>query len=317
MPEALREVRAVLGPDAIILETFESGGGMLTVVAANDAEAKSPGDELKEEGRQLASLTRTLAGNERAGGRADLGALAAALAAQGVDGVIAAALVRATAASIVDGEPLGASLARTFAALPAPHAAEAARVQLLLGPPGDGKTSALVKLAGRARRADRPVLLVSTDTTRVGAARELAAYGRVLGASCKRATTPQALAAILAGTPAATAVFVDTAGATPGQSAELTALGALVAAAGPSARRLLVASAATGARAALALCEAYAPLAPTAAIVTKCDGGPPGPLLALFWRRGLAVSHLARGRLLPDDIDVATPDRLARSVLAA
>src|SRR5262245_59531222 len=201
MPGALREVRAVLGPDAIILETFESGGGMLTVVAANDAEAKSPGEELKEEGRQLASLARTLAGGERADGRADLGALAAALAAQGVDGVIAAALVRATAAGIVEGEPLGAALARTFADLPAPEATEAARVQLLFGPPGDGKTSALVKLAGRVRRSGKPVLLVSTDTTRIGAGRELVAYGRVLGAECQRAATPQALAAVLAGTP--------------------------------------------------------------------------------------------------------------------
>lgn len=318
MPEALRDVRAALGPDAIILETFEAGRGLLTVVAASDEEVRTPAEALAEEGRRFASLAQTLATSTRdeKPARMDLGALAAALAAQGVEGAIAAALVRTTAAGFVDGETLGAALARTFAAMPAP-APDAVRVQVVVGPPGDGKTSALVKLAGRARQAGRPVLLIGADTSRVGAARDLAAYARALGAACERAATPDALAAILAAAPRTASILVDTAGATPGQPGELAALGGLLEAAGPSARRLLVVGAGTGARAAHALCDAYMPLAPTAAIVTKCDAGPSAPLLALLWHRGLAVSHLSRGRVRPDELDVATPDRLARSVLAA
>jgi flagellar biosynthesis GTPase FlhF len=51
-------------------------------------------------------------------------------------------------------------------------------------------------------------------------------------------------------------------------------------------------------------------------VLTKLDL-PGGPVLGLCWRRGLPVSHLAAGRRIPDELEPATPARLARCLLAA
>ena len=112
-------------------------------------------------------------------------------------------------------------------------------------------------------------------------------------------------------------MLVDTAGAGPAQQAELAELKALVEAAGAAAGRTLVMSAATGALAAANTFRAFAALAPDACIVTKADTAPGGAVVAQLWRERVPVSHVAAGRRIPDDLEAATPSRLARCVLAA
>jgi flagellar biosynthesis protein FlhF len=222
--------------------------------------------------------------------------------------------VRETAERLTQGTPLTTALAGMLEGRAAPAAA---RVRLFVGAPGDGKTTTIVKLAAQARRAGRRVTLVGTDTYRVGAAAELETYGRALGVPVTLAPDGAALGRALASTAGTDLVLVDTAGVAPGQARELAELGEVAAAAGGEARRTLVASAATGAFAARQLLEAFAPLAPDACVLTKCDVAPGGPLLGLCWRRGMPVTHVAAGRRIPDDLEPATPDRLVRCLIAA
>ncbi len=323
MQQALKQVKAALGADAVILETAEGGDGVTVTAAVDAGEAPAaPGAGDRELAREVRSLLgvvhELLDGHWREGlpGLApDLQRLHRGLLAQGVDGVIAAALVRETAERIERGTPLAAALAGT---LERPLTAGAARrIRLFVGPPGDGKTTTIVKLAAQARRAGRRVALVSTDTYRVGAAAELGTYGRVLGVPVAAAADPEALAGVLAGTAEAELVLVDTAGVGPGQKRELGELAALVRAAGGDAACTLVASAATGSWAAWQTWRAFAPLAPDAGVLTKCDVAPGGPMLGLLWRRGVPVSHVTAGRRIPDDLEPATAERLARCLLAA
>jgi flagellar biosynthesis protein FlhF len=326
MQQALRQVKAVLGAEAVILEAGEADG-VMTVTAAVDAgpaavapEAERPADrELLGEVRELLGVVRALVGEHWQGRRRrprpELARLHQALVAQGVDGVIAAALVRETAERLERDGALDAALARAL--VKTDPSAAPRRVQLFLGPPGDGKTTTIAKLAAQARRAGRRAMLVNADTYRVGAAAELAAYARALGQRVEAAAGPEDVARLVAGTREAELVLVDTAGVGPSQAQALAELHALAEAAGPEAGRTLVLSAAAGSWAARHAWQAFAPLRPDACVLTKLDLAPGGPVLGLLWRRGVPVSHLAAGRRIPDDLEPATPARLARCLLAA
>jgi len=320
MQLALARVKAALGPEAIILETA-SAPGEVTVTAALDrlpAPIGAASGELVGEVRQLLHVVRELVDEhwrrEKPGLGRELLPLQRALVAQGVDGVIATALVQATEARLAGGAPLTAALAGALGE-PSPRGAQ--RVHLFMGPPGDGKTTTIAKLAAQQRRAGRRVALVTTDTYRVGATAELEIYGRALGAPVLAAVDARALVRALARAADADLVLVDTAGAGPAQGPQLAELAVLAEAAGVGAARTLVASAAAGSAAAARTWQAFAPLAPEACVLTKLDLAPGGPMLGLLWRRGLRVSHVAAGRRIPDDLEPATPDRLARCLLAA
>src|SRR5262249_26823058 len=283
MPDALRAVKAALGPDAVILDTAEAGGGV-TVTVAVDADPppvdraatarRGPADtELATELRALMSIVRELVHEQRAQHLPALGPelvrLHRALLVQGVDGVLAAALLRETAERLSPGTALDAALAGALAG--DPRGPAAARVRLLLGPPGDGKTTTLAKLAAQARRAGRRVALITPDTYRVGSVAALEGYGRARGAPVGRPSRPAELARALAAAERADVVLIDTPGAGPGQPEELGELAALAAAAGPHAVRTLVASAVTGSCAAERTWRAFAELRPEACVLTKLD----------------------------------------------
>src|SRR5579885_2533574 len=191
-----------------------------------------------------------------------------------------------------------------------------ARVRLFVGPPGDGKTTTVAKLAARERAAGREVVLVAADTWRVGARAELEAYGRALGVRVARVREASDLAAVARAAPESARVLVDTAGAGPGDAAVLADVAALAAAAGPGAGVTLVASATSAPPAVARVCRAFAALAPDACVLTKVDAGAAGPLLEVLCRERLPVTHLATGRRIPDDLEAATPERLARAAAA-
>src|SRR5438132_3659883 len=118
--DALGRVKAALGPEAVILETAE-GDGVVTVTAAVDHAPLRPDaeHELVSEVRGLLEVVRELvdchARRDERELAPELRRLHRALLAQGVDGVIAAALVRATAERAVDAVPLDAALAQALA----------------------------------------------------------------------------------------------------------------------------------------------------------------------------------------------------------
>src|SRR5579884_2378125 len=222
---AFRAAKAALGAEAVILETQPAPGGV-TVVAATDV------DEARSHAELLAEV------------RALLGA---------VQDLVAAHTAAPPAPQAV------VELAHRLSAL-VPARAHA-RVRLFVGPPGDGKTTTVAKLAARERAAGREVVLVAADTWRVGARAELEAYGRALGVRVARVREASDLAA----------------GAGPGDAAVLADVAALAAAAGPGAGVTLVASATSAPPAVARVCRAFAALAPDACVLTKVDAGAAGP----------------------------------------
>ena len=312
--DALRQVKAVLGAEAVILDTQATRGGVVVTAAVDRDTGSVPAhDEMVAEMRALSALVRATVGRPLP---TPLAALERSLLAQGVDGLLAAALLDAVSRQAA-GAPVDVALAQVLSVSGTTPTPRSAPIECFVGPPGDGKTTTVVKLASHAQRAGARVALVSTDTYRVGAAMELEVYGRALGVATARATSPGELAAALARFAGYDRILIDTAGVSPGETAARAELLQLLAVLGQGAACTVVASAACGAVAAARTWETFAAMGPAGGIVTKRDLAPGGPLLAQLWRAGVPVSHLTTGRRIPDDLEPATPARLAESLLAA
>ena len=198
-----------------------------------------------------------------------------------------------------------------------PPAPDGARIELVMGAPGDGKTTTLGKLAVAARRAGHAVLLVATDTRRVGAAFELEALARTIGASVRIAVTPAEVVEAVDANPATERVLIDTTGAGAAGAAGFAEVAAITRALGARARRTLVVSATNAPAVVAGVCEAYAVLGPTRAVVTKTDLAPWEPIASQIIRLGVPVAGCSRSRSVADDVASVDRSELARRLLSA
>jgi flagellar biosynthesis protein FlhF len=214
-------------------------------------------------------------------------------------------------------EPDGTVAVTARAPAPVPRRLDDPAIELLLGLPGDGKTTVAAKLALAARRDGRRVALVTTDVQRVAAAAELEAIGRALGVRVARAYGAPALESLLAEMTDVDRILVDTTGAGTAQAAMVAELGALATVAGARSRRTLVVAATASPVAVVAALEAFGPLAPTAAVVTKADITAPDAVASQISGHGVVVTAVSRGRRVVDPLVLVGRGGLARRLLAA
>jgi flagellar biosynthesis protein FlhF len=203
-----------------------------------------------------------------------------------------------------------------------------ARIVALVGPPGAGKTSALIKLAVQAGlAAGRTVQLVTADTFRIAAADELRSYAAILGIGCQVVETPQALAQALDSrgrqelhqqwSRENDLVLIDT----PGLSGPEWDAGvdlAQVLTAHPAVDIHLVLPASMRAADLRRVSDQYGIFRPCKLLFTRLDETQTfGPLLSRSIRMEKPVSFLSAGQRIPEDLEPATLDRLLDLVLAA
>lgn len=336
---ALAQVREALGPDAMILETRSvpgAGGAVEVIAAVDDAPATEmapagPDAALAAEVRELSGLVRTFVAGTLGACAKDLGPelaqLYLSLVSGGVGGVIAASLIEETAERVTGGASIDVAVAAAVGSgisfgPPDDFAVAKARRRkpgmfMFIGPPGDGKTTTVAKLAGRATLAGRRrVALVSTDTYRIGGAEELAAYARILGVPHATVSDGEDLRRSLEGFGDVDQVFIDTAGLSlrdGDQRAELRAMADAV----KGIRRTLVVSATAAPLVTRRVCAAASDLHPDACIVTKVDEAPATAALGALWGRGVRLAFFGTGRTIPRDLETASPDRMAAWLRAA
>jgi flagellar biosynthesis protein FlhF len=189
-------------------------------------------------------------------------------------------------------------------------------VVALVGPPGTGKTTTLVKLAARYGLTSRkPVQIITTDVFRIAAADQLRSLAAILGIGCDVVETPVALAQALEEHRMKDMVFIDTPGLARSEMEDGADLARLIAT-HPEIDTHLVLPASMRAEDMARTADRYSIFKPSKLLFTRIDETERfGAIVNQASRRELPVSFLACGQQIPDDLEAASKERIAALLL--
>ena len=344
---ALAEGSRELGPEALLVESRKAppeaqhlGAYEVVLAVASRPPGTAPGAaagsggapfarELAELRRQMDAMQRTIAHAAVARPQwlapsSATAALYTALVEREVDPSIAGQIAEAVAKRLGEGAgdtrrafDLAACELASRLAVDATLGGKGERVvAALVGPPGAGKTTTLVKLAvayGLAAR--RPAVLISADSHRIAAAEQLRAYAAILGVAFELAETPRALAQALELHRAKDLILIDTPGLAAGEMDQGMDLAAFLASR-PQVDTHLVLSASMKSADLTRAVERFEPFRPAKLLFTRLDETATlGPVLNEVVRTGKPVSFLTTGQQVPEHLLPATAERIADLLL--
>jgi flagellar biosynthesis protein FlhF len=186
----------------------------------------------------------------------------------------------------------------------------------LVGPPGGGKTTTLVKLAvnyGLASR--RPVLLLSADTYRVAAAEQLRSFATILGVGFQVVETVAALGQAVEENRGKELIFIDTPGMASGEVADFGGLAQFFCSRSDIDTQMVLSSSMKSADLSRVV-DSFEAFRPQRLIFTKLDEtGSFGPIFNESVRTGKPLSFFATGQRVPEDLEAAGRSRLAELIL--
>jgi flagellar biosynthesis protein FlhF len=184
-----------------------------------------------------------------------------------------------------------------------------ARVVMLVGPTGAGKTTTIAKLAAHAALVEgRRVRLITLDTYRVGGVDQIRTFADLIGVPLTVLDRPADLADAIDDEDELT--LIDTAGRSPRDTASIVELAAAVGVL-PEIEIHLAIPAASSATAIDELVARYTALQPSRLLFTKVDEHDAVPeLLKAPRRTRLPITWVTTGQQVPEDLEQPTATRL-------
>ncbi|MBF0198262.1 MAG: flagellar biosynthesis protein FlhF [Planctomycetes bacterium] len=187
---------------------------------------------------------------------------------------------------------------------------------MLVGPTGVGKTTSLAKLAARYKiKENKDVALITIDTYRIAAVEQLRTYADLIGVPLKVVSSPSDMAAALDFYKDKELVLIDTAGRSPRNTNRMNDLNEFVKVTNPDELHLVL-SISVNNDVLKDTMERYASFPVNKLLLTKLDESVHyGIILSIISKTQKPIGYLTVGQEVPDDIEVASADRLSRLIL--
>ncbi len=303
MAEAMQLIRQELGDDAIIVSTQRAAGGKgvrITAALEPTETDELPGRWLDDEPAvtPVAEMVRDAFVDHNLPPRL-VEALTGVARSCGLDDPQAA---------------MAAALENHFVFAPLPDQS-APRPFLLVGPPGNGKSMTVAKLAARSTMKGRRVGVISADNVRAGANSQLSAFTGILKIELITARGPETLQrAITACQGQYDIVFVDSPGLNPFKQGDLDYLGALVESA--NVEPILVLAAGGDPIEAAEIGEAFGSVGATRLLATRLDTTRRlGSILAAAESAPLMFCDVSSSPRVVNGVSAINPAIMARMML--
>jgi len=333
MAEAMAKVREAMGPDAIIVSTYEGRRGRgVEVKAAIESPplaAHPPTEDwmadlearLRERlfGEMAAEMEACRAlraeGGESPSAPPGVNAdwMTRALKFHGFQADTGKALLRAAGAVEAEHTEDALAAALDLRCRFDPIAETPSRPLMLIGAPGAGKTATAAKLAARSVLSGTPVAFITADTVKAGAVQQIASYAELLEQPMATADSPEELRAACE-SQAGRVRIIDTPGANPFNRTEMRDLERFVNAV--DAEPILVMAAGGDPGDMTDAAHLYKRFGIKRMIVTRIDaarrfGGP----FSAADEAGLALAQISASPYVADGLLPLTPLTMARLLL--
>ncbi|MGI8742878.1 MAG: hypothetical protein ACR2NN_09975 [Bryobacteraceae bacterium] len=307
-------------PKAGTIETpgmaFQSGPGTTMRAPGLDKLSHEVADLKRQMERLASTLSRSSASYSNLTAHPELSEAFALLTSAEVDTNLAYDIVSRIGAGLND-RLLQSEIQKLIAVEPRLGREGSQRIIVaVVGPPGSGKTTCLVKLAARyALPGRRPSQILSMDTYRVAAAEQLRSYAAILGIGFQVTETTAAVAQAIEEHSSKELILIDTPGFGRHEMQESVDLAKFLARRADIDTHLVIPASLKAADMPRTI-DRYEIFRPAKLLFTRTDETETyGSILNQVVRTGKPVSFLTDGQQVPEDIHAPTKESLTGLIL--